>query len=70
MDVAAHCTRSALRNPSRQYYIVNTALRNGWIVSQWAGNRWKLYLPDVFPDLESGKIIFDAEGGFRIEKED
>lgn len=44
-DVAAYVTRSPRRCPSRQYYIVNTALRNGWIEAKWAGNRWCLTVP-------------------------
>ena len=43
-DVAQYCTRSCLRNPSRQYYIVNTAIRNDWIEAEWAGNKYKLYV--------------------------
>lgn len=46
MDVARYCTSNPRRNPSRQYYIVNTALRNGWIVGVWNSGRWKLYVPD------------------------
>lgn len=41
-DVARRVTRSSRRDPSKQYYIVNTAIRNGWIAATWAGNRWKL----------------------------
>jgi hypothetical protein len=43
-DVAEHCTFNSRRCPSKQYYIVNTALRNGWIVGVWRGNRWELFV--------------------------
>lgn len=46
MDVARHCTTHPLRKPGKQYYIVNTALRNGWIVGVWKGHRWSLHVPD------------------------
>jgi len=50
-DLARVCTNSSLRNPSKQYYIVNTALRHGWIEGHKQGNTYKLYLPDyVHPD--------------------
>ena len=42
-DVALFCTKSCLRNPSKQYYIVNTAIRNGWIDAEFCGNKYKLY---------------------------
>lgn len=48
-DVARYCTRNSRRCPSKQYYIVNTALRNKWIVSERVGNRYKLY---VFSDYQ------------------
>ena len=41
-DVARYVTHNPLRCPSKQYYIVNTAIRNGWIKARWAGNRWEL----------------------------
>ena len=44
-DVASHCTRNPLRCPSKQYYIVNTAIRNGWIKAKFVGNRYKLTVP-------------------------
>jgi hypothetical protein len=41
-DVARHVARRC--NPSKLYYIVNTAIRNGWIVSGGRnGNRYELY---------------------------
>lgn len=58
MDVAKFVTRSARRNPSKQYYIVNTAIRAGWIVAecQKSGN-YRLYLSREILDslLESAK---------------
>lgn len=42
-DVAKFCTRNPLRNPSKQYYIVNTAIKNKWISFIFCGNRYKLY---------------------------
>ena len=44
-DVAAHCTYSAQRDPSKQYYLVNTALRNGWIAGEQRGRQYRLYVP-------------------------
>lgn len=41
-DVARHCTRSARRCPSRQYYIVNTAIRAGWIKAVFSGRKYSL----------------------------
>lgn len=41
-DVAAHCTRSVRRCPSKQYYIVNTAIRNGWINAEKVGSKYRL----------------------------
>ena len=45
-DVANYCTFSMMRDPSKQYYIVNTAIRNGWIKSIRIGNRYSLYALD------------------------
>lgn len=42
LDVAKYVTRNPRRNPSKQYYIVNTAIRNGWINAVWIGNRYSL----------------------------
>jgi hypothetical protein len=49
LDVARHVTRSPWRGPTRQYYIVNTAVRNGWILAFWAGGRYLLFTPDMVP---------------------
>lgn len=43
-DVARYCTINPLRNPSRHYYIVNTAIRNKWIKAYWKGNKYELYV--------------------------
>lgn len=43
MDVAKAVTRSPRCPPSKQYYIVNTALRNGWIAGTFSSGRWHLY---------------------------
>jgi len=45
MDVAAHCTHSPRRNPAKQYYIVDTALGNGWIAGELRGRQYRLYIP-------------------------
>lgn len=44
MDVARHVTHNKMRNPSKQYYIVNTALRNGWIRGDYSGGRYHLFV--------------------------
>lgn len=44
--VAKHVTYSHFRCPSNQYYIVNTAIRNGWIKAQKQGNRYSLTVGD------------------------
>jgi len=44
-DVASHCTHNSQRNPSKQYYIVNTALKNGWIAGRQIGRQYRLYVP-------------------------
>lgn len=41
-DVAKHVTKNILRNPSRQYYIVNTAIKNGWIKAKLVRGRYEL----------------------------
>lgn len=51
-DIASLCTRCSRRNPSKQYYIVNTALRNGWIEGYFSGGRWHLYTPAAFALIE------------------
>lgn len=43
-DVAKYCTYNLRRHPSKQYYIVNTAIRNGWIRAEWRGNRYALFV--------------------------
>lgn len=48
-DVACRVTWKHGRCPSKQYYIVNTAIRNGWIVAFWVGNRYELYIPEDVP---------------------
>jgi hypothetical protein len=50
LDVARHVTYCPRRSPNRQYYIVNTAVRNGWIVAVWARCRYLLFTPDMVPD--------------------
>ena len=52
-DIASLCTRSARRCPSKQYYIVNTALNNGWIEGHFSGGRWHLYTPEAFMMIDS-----------------
>lgn len=42
-DVAKHCTWHPRRNPSYQYYLVNTAIRHGWIRAEKARGRYYLY---------------------------
>ena len=44
MDVANCCTRSWRRDPSRQYHIVNTAIRNGWIRAVKHSDRYELFV--------------------------
>jgi len=56
LDVARHCTRNPLRTPSKQYYIVDTALRHGWIVGIYAGGRYLLYTPDMVPPHLRGAV--------------
>ena len=46
-DVARHCTRNPQRCPSKQYYLVNTALRNGWIVGSMSGRQYRLFVPQA-----------------------
>lgn len=42
-DVAKHCTKDSRRNPSKQYYIVNTAIRNKWIRAEYSSGRYRLF---------------------------
>lgn len=67
-DVASHCTRNPRRCPSKQYYIVNTALKNGWITGRMVGSKYELFVPEQTEDIPSSqiKIVFDNEGGFKI----
>jgi hypothetical protein len=41
-DVAAHVTRDSRRCPSKQYYIVNTAIRYGKVVAAKVGGKYSL----------------------------
>jgi hypothetical protein len=45
LDVARFVTHNPQRNPSKQYDIVNTAIRHGWIKAVRRGVRWSLYVP-------------------------
>lgn len=38
-------TYSSMRNPTRQYYLVNTLIRHGYICATNHGNRYQLGLP-------------------------
>ena len=42
--VAKHVTRSGRRDPSKQYYIVNTAIRNKWIKAVRNANQFALFV--------------------------
>jgi hypothetical protein len=44
-DVASYCTYKPRRSPSKQYYLVNTALRYGWIAGNRRGRQYRLYVP-------------------------
>lgn len=46
-DVAKYVTHTWKRDPSKQYYIVNTAIRHGWIVAKKVGGRYFLDLPET-----------------------
>lgn len=46
LDVARHVTKQVRCNPSHQYYIVNTAIRNNWIEAKKQGNRYILNVPN------------------------
>lgn len=41
-DVAKHCTYNIRRDPSKQYYIVNTAIKHGWIKATKKSGRYYL----------------------------
>lgn len=43
-ELAAHLTRSPRRDPSRQYYLVNTQVRLGNIRAERRGGRYALYV--------------------------
>ncbi len=43
-DLAAHLTRNPLRNPSKQYYLVNTQIRLGNLRAERLSNRYALYV--------------------------
>ena len=43
MDVAKYCTYNRLRDPSKQYYLVNTAIKYGWIRAEFKRGRYYLY---------------------------
>jgi hypothetical protein len=45
--VAQRVTNHPRRHPSKQYYIVNTAIRNGWIRAEWRGNKYALFVPET-----------------------
>jgi hypothetical protein len=49
MDVLRHVTYSPRRVPNKQSYIVETAIRHGWIVAFKAGGRYRLYTHDMVP---------------------
>lgn len=51
-ELASLCTKSGRRCPSKQYYIVNTALRHGWIEGYFSSGRWHLYTPEAFMLIE------------------
>jgi hypothetical protein len=46
MALASHLTWNPRRDPSRQYYLVNTQIRLGNIVAQYDRGRYRLYVPD------------------------
>lgn len=52
MDVAMHVTWNRQRNPSKQYYIVNTAIRNNWIIAEKEGGRYFLYTPEDYQVIQ------------------
>jgi len=59
-EVASLCTQSSRRCPSKQYYIVNTALRNGWIYGYMAKGQYRLYTGDyiaTLPDCNPLKLF-------------
>jgi hypothetical protein len=59
-DVARICTRNPQRCPSKQYYIVNTALRNEWIVGGMDGRGYKLYTPEYLEQQRIAKKLAEV----------
>ena len=47
MDVDRFVTRNPLRNPNKQYYIVNTAIRNGHIKAEYKRGRYYLTINNI-----------------------
>lgn len=60
-DIASLCTYNPNRCPSKQYYIVNTAIRNGWIEGDFSGGRWHLYTPEYYLTIESSDCSQSAQ---------
>lgn len=62
-DVAKHVTRDRRRCPSKQYYIVNTAIKHGWIGAQWRGRSYRLYVmtPEIEAKIKSRKKLTPEE---------
>ncbi len=52
-DVAKYVTRDSRRCPSKQYFIVNTAIRNKWIMAVKKSNRYELYTPEEYAAYEA-----------------
>lgn len=44
-DAAKAGTYSNRRDPSRQYYLVNTLIRQGYLYAELKGNRYELSIP-------------------------
>ena len=51
MDLASHLTYCSMRNPSKQYYLVNTQVRLGNIVALRARGRYFLFTPEDEPSF-------------------
>jgi hypothetical protein len=62
-DVASLCTYNSRRCPSKQYYIVNTALRHDWIVGYRQGRAYRLYTPD-HPEW----VAYEEQEALRAER--
>ena len=41
-DAASYITRNSMRCPSKQYSVVNTCIRHGWIEATNLGNKYDL----------------------------